>query len=135
MLTLTINEAIAGELGYRIEDVPYEGEPVTNTDNYKHFLIAPDGTRMQFSSAAKAIQSLPDWEHSFDAALALPIPDDVDVLMSSHHKYDRKMVSAELWDDRGLNQLAYSESSNSMAEAICLAWLTYRKGVTLAADK
>lgn len=118
----SLNMRIAYKLGYRLESVPYGGESVERSDNDRHFLVTPDGRRLQYSSFAAAIKSLPDWEHSTDAALGLLSVSSktIDIFYEDgwwHVVADSKYPS-QPFDD---HNRVYSELK--LVEAVCRAFL------------
>lgn len=72
--------------------------------------------------------TLPDWEHSVDAALTLPIPDEW--CWNLHYRPSPKIdkvgtISAFLLDPVGVAR--NWGMSPELPEAMCEAWLAYRK--------
>ncbi len=117
--TLDLNRQIAEELGYTVK---WQGRLWVAYD-LSGDVIIKSGNKDQVWLWVLTNHDLPDWAHSVDAALTLPIPDGYIWRLI---QYGDKTWHVQLDDTKRNLRVGSEFSETSLAEAICRAWLSYR---------
>lgn len=115
-----LRKRVAQELGYTVEPFTKRGS------RYHYKLTYPNGFHDYAATEEDCWHSAGEWDRLVDAALTLPIGKQAHWLIMNN--LFMKKWTAAITDTELHGQYHFDAANESLAVAICEAWLAYREG-------